>query len=96
MGSSYRLQVIVHGILHRVGDTVHFADFLPLFFHPNVKQPLGEDTAPGQILVVLLQRVQGLLQGLGQTADFGLFFLRQVKQVEIVGTPAVGFGIDFV
>ena len=66
------------------------------FFHPNVKQPLGEDTAQVRLLVVLLQRVRASSRDLGRPPILAFFFLRQVKQVEVVGTPAVGFGIDFV
>ena len=46
--------------------------------------------------MVLLQGVQGLVQGFGQALDALLVLVGEVEEVEIVGAPAVGVGIDLV
>ncbi len=54
-----------------------------------LKQFLEEYTAGGQIIVILLQRIQRLFQGGKQTPEFCLFFFRQMVLVYIIGAPAL-------
>ena len=56
-------------------------------------QPLGKYSAAGQVLVILLQRVECLSETAGQSAELCLFLVWQIKQVAVEGTPALGMGV---
>ena len=68
----------------------------PLGGDEILQQLLGEHAACGQVVVIVLQGIQGLLQRGGQTLQLLLLLVRQVEEVEVVGTPALGVRINFV
>ncbi len=65
-------------------DTVHFMLISSASFFPPKcsREPLGEDTAPIDTVVLLPARVQGLLQDQSELPIFGLFFLRQSNRLK--------------
>ena len=61
-----------------------------------LQQLLGEHAACGQVVVIGLQSVQRLGEAGGQTLELGLLLVGEMVEVEVVGTPALGVGIDLV
>ena len=83
------LQIIIPVEFRRVRDGCQLGALGPLGFDKAADQFLREYAAGGQIVMVGLQSVQGILQAGGKALELGLFLLRQVIQVHVIGTPAV-------
>ena len=91
-----KLQIEVLVVLGGMGDGSQLSALLALHLDEVLDQLYGEDTGRGQIVVIGLESVESFLQRGGQTLQLRLFFFRQVVEVHIIGTPAVGMRIDLV
>ena len=77
-------------------DLIDASRFLALAVDPDLDEPLGEHAAAGEVLMIRFECVERLIEGGGQAVDLLLFFLGKIEEVEVVGTPAAGGGIDLV
>lgn len=77
-------------------DLIDASRFLALAVDPDFDEPLGEHAAAGEVLMIRFERIERLVEGGGQAVDLLLFLLGKIEEVEVVGTPAAGGGIDLV
>ena len=92
----HRLQVIILIKLGGMRDLGHLAALGTLGFDKAAEQLLGEDAARGQVVGICFECIQRGIKRGGQPLELCLFFLGQVEEVEVVGTPALGVRINFV
>ena len=90
------LQVKVSVKLCRMRNLAHIHALFALQSNEILDQMLGENAAGGQVVVIGFQSVQRILQTGGQTGQLGLFFLGQMIEVHIIGTPTILMGIDLI
>ena len=64
-----------------MGDLGELHALLPLPRDVTLQQLLREHAAPGQVLMVRLQSLQGLVQGRGQVVELGLLLVAEAVQV---------------
>ena len=82
------LQIVVHLKFRRIGNLLHLLQFGPFSGHPYIDEPLGEDAALGQVIVVCLQGIQSLAQGRGQSLDLLLLLGGEGVEVEVIRSPS--------
>ena len=82
------LEIVIRLKFSRIRNLFHLFQFFAFTRYPHINEPLRENAAFCQIIVVGLQCVQRFAQRFRQSFDFFLFFPRQRIQVKIIRPPS--------
>ena len=96
-GPAGRSQVVVEGELVGVGAQAQRLDLVgALVVDPGLNEVGGEDVALGEVVVVRLQGVQGLVQAVGELVDVEVLLGRQLVEVLVNGLAGLNTSADAV
>ena len=90
------LKIVILLELCGVGYFGHFKTFSSLSLNEVSKKLLGEYSVCGEVVIICLKRIKSLGKRGGKTLELCLLLVREVEEIEVVGTPAVCVGIDLV